>query len=191
MEYRLGEYQCPACEYTEKSDKGSIAADQPGIRQGAATLQNYEAQSSYVQGLIKDYRPSAEPGPKYDPAPSLSNEKLLLMGLFVIQSIVRIFSAMGSPDSLASALLWQGGTLLMLLVVFFVPFIPLKWLMATLSCLVGMLGFAGLLMGLLALTFFGSIEGLLGWLAGLLNVSVNLWIASVLYRDIQKLQLGE
>lgn len=174
-----------------------MPASGPGLQKPAATLQNYEAQPGYVQGFVKDYRDQTDVGPDYDPAPGLSNEKLILLGLFVIQSIVRIFFAInnsgqssGGSDSLGVAMMWQGGTLLMLLVVFFVPFIPLKWLMATLSCLVGMLGFGGLLMGLLALTFFGSLEGLLGWLVQLLNVAVNLWIASVLYRDIQKLQMG-
>ena len=196
MEYRLGEYQCPSCEHTEKAEiLSGPATSGPGLRQPAATLQNYDPQAGR-QDFIKDYRLDTGPSPDYDPSPGLSNEKLILLGLFLVQALVNIFSVANQGGqtaggtSLSTVLLMQGGTLLMLAVVFFVPFIPLKWLMATLSCLVGMLGALGLIMGLLALTFFGSLLGLLAWLAQLLNVGVNLWIASVLYRDIQKMQLG-
>jgi len=89
-------------------------------------------------------------------------------------------------SALVSEAIWLG----LLLVVLFVAFVPLKWGCATCSCISAVLSFIGLFLaaGIMMFLAPGSgVAGLFGWILGLANAGVYLWLASVLYRDIQKL----
>jgi hypothetical protein len=85
-----------------------------------------------------------------------------------------------------SEAIWLG----LLLVVLFVAFVPLKWGCATCSCISAVLSFIGLFLAAGVMMFLApgsGVEGFFGWVLGLANAGVYLWLASVLYRDLQNL----
>jgi len=154
--------------------------------------------------------------PKYDPAPTLNTEKTILIGVFLLKAVVNVLSVAAQPvdPELAqigvSPVLAQMGSELvhlgLLAAVIFIPFVPLKYGCAFYSCCVGtgtivMLILSAILMQFIGLFFAGLLPGfssalsagstlpaVAGWILGLLNAGVNLWLASALFRDIQKIQ---
>jgi hypothetical protein len=159
---------------------------------------------------IGTYRP-AEPPSRYDPAPGLNKEKMLLLGVFVLKSVITV--SIHSSNAgwgyavpfLVQDAIWLG----LLLLALFIPFVPLKR-----GC-VGCSGCIALFFFIIPFTMPLMVPGIadanwilstigiigfmlmmvrgscillmeyLSWIGVLLNVGVYLWLVSVLYRDIR------
>ncbi|MCH7472570.1 hypothetical protein IIA79_06425 [bacterium] len=217
MQFRLGEYECPACGYFEKETAEHPAAEQAPRREPWQTPASPPAPpppaedgSPRLTGAssIATRRSdgSREPPPAFDPAPALDNEKMYLLGLFVLKAMVNIFAGASVTvdptvtQALLSPFLGRFAaeliSLALIVLVIYVPVIPLKWACASWSCLIGLLSLAGVLFGMFLIPIVSivmPISGLfsfIGILITLLNIVVYLWLASVLYRDISRLQAG-
>ncbi len=215
MDYRLGEYQCPQCEYSEAAAPATPSTTAPGARAPAPEpwRQRTDTAASADAGIfptgVGQQRLGAydPPSPKYDPAPTLNKEKLIFFGVFVLRALLSIAVAGAAPagaEGGSSAgpggrVMWELVSLGLLAAVLFIPLAPLKWGCATYSCAVGVLGLLGTLFGALLLPVLGLLApsaagmgggflGFLGLTAGLLQGMVYLWFASILYRDMQRIQ---
>ncbi len=129
------------------------------------------------------------------------------MAVFVLKAVINVgASAMGSASEgetwatgfaglelspLVATVLREGVWLVMLSVVLFIKFVPLKWCCATCSCASAVFSIAGLFLmaGLIMLfSLGGGLGGALSWVVGIANAAVYLWLASVLFRDIHRTQ---
>ena len=207
--FRLGELECSSCGRV--APKEQPARDAAGLARSGAWRSDPGQSAPPSRATIPPARIETQDGygrapETYDPAPTLGTEKLLLFGVFVVKALVNIF-AVGSapPDAnstqflspVADQFFVEIFNLGFIALIFYLKLIPLKWCCATYSCAVAFLGIAGLLLAAVMTPMVGllipetsALPALVAWLIGAFNVCVQLWIASVLYRDIQKLQMG-
>jgi hypothetical protein len=195
MAYRLGEYQCGQCDHVEPAV--SPGPSLPAAAEWRKPPQDTRsADAGFAAGSFsqRDYsRPSA-PGAKFDPAPTLNTEKMIFFGVFLAQSVLSIAVAGAFVSADPSVTVTRPGWLALeelvslglLVVVLYVPFVPLKWCCASYSCAMVVLVLAGLFLGELTFPPLGLDYLLL--LVGVLKTGVYSWFASILYRDIQKLK---
>ncbi len=220
MSVRLGQYECLDCGHAETAKPAAEEERSgPGFRReqwGHRASQSGESPWADARDVTRTHQeqaavaPPPAPAParaplKYDPAPTLGTEKLLLIGIFVIKAAVNVAVAArsGPIDAGSQAVSPIAAQLLVELIsvglmglVIYLPVIPLKWCCATYTCFVALLSLAGLILSAVLTPLvglfipLGGLSNFAAWTLGLLNVGVQLWLASVLYRDIQKLQAG-
>ncbi len=207
--FRLGELECSGCGRVaprEQPADDSPGAARAGGPQGGAQQAPPPSRATIPPVRVDPQYGYGRPPELYDPAPTLGTEKLLLFGVFVVKALVNIFAAGAAPPDanstqflspVADQIFVEVFNLGFIALIFYLKIIPLKWCCATYSCFVAFMGIAGLLLAAVLTPIIGllipensAFPALVAWLIGAFNVCVQLWIASVLYRDIQKLQAG-
>jgi hypothetical protein len=214
MAYRLGEYQCSQCDHVEaavianpvQAARLPAAAEWRKPREDAPGGGSSPVPGAFMQ---EDYGRMSTGSAKFDPAPTLNTEKLIFFGVFVARALLSIAVSAANPHSGETGLaaMGPGGavigelvSLVLLAVVLYIPFVPLKWCCAGYSCLMGVMGVAGLFFGALLLPVLGVMGSgsppagsgfitFLAMIAGILQTAVYLWFASILYRDMQRIDV--
>jgi len=197
MDFRLGEHECPDCGH-----RLSGARSAPGDR---LTRRPDEYTTSTPQASLLDprlMRPGRAPQigpdnavPRVDFSPTASSEKAILLAIFIGKGLLSVFGAVAAGgENVLASVLYQVVDVAVIAAILYVSFVPAKWCCATYSCAVGVLSMIGLFLGgalaTLAMPLMGANGGLvvLGWIMGFAEAFVHLWLASVLYRDIQNIQ---
>jgi len=195
MRFRLGEFECAECGYTEPV-----------------------AKRAELEPRSEAYRPPAPPPPSATPPPSgqvyrpgeplserrpvsqLTIEKMALMGVWLLGSVIIVAIAASAPEGevlalygVSSLLPWAISIavlrIIALALVLFVYFIPLKWCCASCAVVSAIWTLGSLVFGAgIAVTTSAGYGPFLSCVAGLTSAAVDLWFASILFRDIQDIQ---
>jgi hypothetical protein len=218
MEFRLGEYECPGCgnrQSAKRADPRQREFAPPQIttqRDEAAVAVNtaHALPQTQLESLrsTRDYRKLNAKPEKYDPAPGLEKEKMILFAIYVTRVVLTVALALANHKDLVEAGIAADAVgLLLISVALFTPATPLKLVVAYFALVGGGLSFLLTLriwfMWLLVGSMVSSRLGPLGPLVlkdvtssfllvlilSLLAAALQLWLASTLFRDVHRVQV--
>ncbi len=196
MKFRLGEFECAECGYSEPVGKRAELEPSNGAFRPPAPP---PPPSTTPPPSGQVYRPG-EPLSERRPVPQLTVEKYALMGVWLLGSVIIVAIAASAPKGevlavygVSSLLPWVIFVvvirLTLLAFVLFVYFIPLKWCCASCAVISAIWTLGSLIFGAgIAVTASAGGGGVLSWVGGILGAAVDLWFASILFRDIQDIQ---
>lgn len=193
MKFRLGEFECAECGYSEPVAKR--AGLEPRSEAYRPPAPPPPSATPLPSGQV--YRPG-EHVPERRPAPQLTVEKLALLGIWFLFSVIIVVFVAAIPDrarlaaemGVSSLLPWVIFVvvirLTLLALVLFVYIYPLKWCCASCAVISAIWTLGSLVFGAgIAVTTSAGSGGVLSWVAGILDAAMAFWFASILFRDIQ------